>query len=479
MPSTKPKTKKKPVVVESDESGEEPEDPMDLCFQPTVGRVDANIEAARCADADLKEDGEPQNLLKFNNYKACFEVSHVIYCDFESYISDEKEHIPSGYCCYTVSKFENNVPVVYSGNDVMEKFFDHLDSERTRIKNLLDINVMMSPLSREEQVQFNNSTVCVSCERNYSASNSKVRHHCHVTGKYINAVCNSCNLALKPRSNGRDYFIPVIFHNLKGYDSHHVLKHLTKRFAVDGVEVIASNTEKFIAFRVGMLRFVDSLAFLNASLDKLVENLKLSGTEQFVHTRKYFGDNANLMLRKGIYPYEYISFMSKLDEGQLPPQSEFYSSLTKMGVSDVDYEHAKAVWSAFNMTTLRDYHNTYVTSDVLLLADVFQSFRRHSMNVYGLDPVHFYTTPGLSFSACLRLTQVRLDLLTDIDHLLLVERGLRGGVSVISSRESAANNCYIEGYDPSKPSSFITYLDANNLYGWPWGSRYPSVISGG
>jgi hypothetical protein len=117
------------------------------------------------------------------------------------------------------------------------------------------------------------------------------------------------------------------------------------------------------------------------------------------------------------------------------------------------------------METLRDYQHTYVVSDVLLLSDVFQEFRRQSMSVYALDPAHFYTTPGLSFQACLKMTSVHMQLLTEVDQLLLIQAGLRGGVSVISSREAIANNQYIPGYDPAEPSTYIMYLDCNNLYG--------------
>lgn len=123
------------------------------------------------------------------------------------------------------------------------------------------------------------------------------------------------------------------------------------------------------------------------------------------------------------------------------------------------------MWNSFGLRTLGQYQDLYVTSDVLLLADIFENFRRLSHQFYQLDPAHCYTAPGLAWQAALKMTGVNLELLTDPDMHLFVERGIRGGIAMISHRHAAANNRYMSTYDPTKPSSFITYLDANNLYG--------------
>jgi hypothetical protein len=224
-----------------------------------------------------------------------------------------------------------------------------------------------------------------------------------------------------------------------------------------------------------MLRFIDSLAFLSTSLEKLVDNLKLDGLTSFKHTERHFGaDKLDLVSRKGVFPYEYIKSLDVLDELQLPPKAAFYSRLNEEGISDAEYDHAQRVWSTFDMKTLRDYQNLYVKTDVLLLADVFEAFRETSLRHYQLDPAHFYTTPGLSFQACLKRTQVRLELLTDESMLLMLENGIRGGTSYISCREAEANNPYVQQtYDPTASSSYIVYLDANNLYGWAMSQPLP------
>ena len=115
----------------------------------------------------------------------------------------------------------------------------------------------------------------------------------------------------------------------------------------------------------------------------------------------------------------------------------------------------------------------YVETDVALLADVFENFRNLCQEQYGLDPAHYLTSPGLSWDALLKKTGVELELLTDIDMHLFVERVMRGGISMVSKRYAKANNPYVSEYDPSKPNKFIMYLDANNLYGWAMSKSLP------
>ena len=157
----------------------------------------------------------------------------------------------------------------------------------------------------------------------------------------------------------------------------------------------------------------------------------------------------------------------KLKETQLPPKEEFYSRLNYEGISDENYEHAQEVWETFEMKNPEDYHNLYNRVDVLLLTDVFENFRDICIKNYNLDPAHYYTAPGLASDAALKLTEVELELLSDPDMLLMVEKGIRGGVSMISNRYGKANNKYMgKSFNDKEPSKYIRYLDANNLYGW-------------
>ena len=210
-----------------------------------------------------------------------------------------------------------------------------------------------------------------------------------------------------------------------------------------------------------------------SSLDALSKNLHKDQCKNL--NRAYSGKQIDLLLRKGVYPYEYIDSIDRLSETELPPKSAFYSKLNDSDISDEDYEHAQTVWTEFGFKTLREYHDLYNVSDVLLLADVFENFRDVCMNNYKLDPAWYYTSPGLAWDAALKLTGIELELLSDYDMILMIKHGIRGGISTISNRYAKANNKYMgEAFDSNKPSSFITYLDANNLYGWAMSKPLPT-----
>ena len=212
-----------------------------------------------------------------------------------------------------------------------------------------------------------------------------------------------------------------------------------------------------------------------ASLDNLVNNLPKDDFNNL--KRHYTGDKLNLLTRKGVYPYEYMDSLEKLKETKLPPKETFYSRLNDEDISDEDYEHAIKVWKTFGMKTLQDYHDLYNDADVLLLADVFENFRDICIKNYKLDPGHYYTAPGLVWDAALKVTKVELELLTDIDMLLMVEKGIRGGVSMIGNRYGKANNKYMgKSFIKKDPSKYIQYLDANNLYGWAMSRSLPTWL---
>ena len=289
----------------------------------------------------------------------------------------------------------------------------------------------------------------------------------------------------------------MIFHNLSGYDSHLFIKNLG--FTEGNIDCIPNNEEKYISFSkeitVGTypkkaideegctyykqepikykIRFIDSFKFMSTSLNSLVSNLPEDG---FNNLRKYYtGDKLTLLKRKGVYPYEYMDSLERLMENKLPAKKSFYSTLTGEGISVEDYQHTLKVWKEFEIKTIKDYLELYNETDVLLLADVFENFRNICLENYKLDPAHYFTAPGLSWDAALKMTKVELELLSDVDMLLMVEKGIRGGVSMISNRYSEANNKYMnDKFNPSEPSKCIQYLDANNLYGAAMSMKLPT-----
>ena len=147
-------------------------------------------------------------------------------------------------------------------------------------------------------------------------------------------------------------------------------------------------------------------------------------------------------------------------------QEEFYSNLNMEDIDDKDYRHGNNVFKGFKLENLGDYHDIYVQSDTLVLADVFENFRDMCIKVYELDPAHFVSLLGLAWQACLKKTNKELELLTDYNMLLMVEEGIRGGICLSIHRYAKANNKYMKNYNNNEESSYIQYLDANNLYGW-------------
>ena len=230
--------------------------------------------------------------------------------------------------------------------------------------------------------------------------------------------------------------------------------------------------EKYLAIMLGNhLTFIDSFQFMHKSLDKLLSNLP---KELFKYTsEKFQGKQFDLMTRKGVYPYDYMDSFEKFNE-QLPTKEDFFSILNNEHIEDDDYKHALEVWETFNLKNMGEYHDLYLTSDIILLADVFENFRKTCFEYYKLDPCHYFSSPGLSWDAMLKMTKIKLELLTDVDMYLFIEKGLRGGISYIANRYGKANNKYMKKYNKNEPSKYITYLDANNLYGWAMSKYLPT-----
>ena len=467
------------------------------CLNPFHSQesLDKHLEYCSTHEAVKTEMPGEGTILSFKNYNRSMRVPFIVYADFESFIKpidtcepnpensytkQYQKHTPSSFCYY-IKCFDDEVyyqnPVTYTAStkneDVAQIFVNMLEEDVKSIYKRFGKPKKML-FGAKEREEFDEATECWICHGELGLD--RVRDHCHLTGKYRGAAHNKCNLQYR-----RPKFIPVVFHNLSGYDSHLFIKNLG--VTEGNINCIPNNEEKYISFSkdivVGeytnkngkviavkqQLRFIDSYKFMPSSLDQLVENLDKNCC---VNTGKFYkGKQLSLLMRKGVYPYEYASSCARFDDKQLPPKEAFYSKLTDECISDDDYKHAHAVWDEFDMKTFKDYHNLYNVSDVLLLADVFENFRDVCMKNYQLDPAWYYTAPGLAWDAALKKTGVELELLSDPDMLLMFEKGIRGGISMISNRHGKANNSYMgDEYDDKRATKYITYLDANNLYGW-------------
>ena len=439
--------------------------------------------------------------LYFKNFVHSEKAPFAIYADFESlikplqscepnpnqsYTNKYQLHKPISFCYYIKSfnesvyesKIESYIQEKEEDPDAMLTFIERLEKDVKKIANLENKNMIFT---EEDKQKFINASDCWICGEHLG--NDRVTDHCHYTGLYRGAAHNSCNLKYRKPNN-----ISVFFHNLAGYDSHLFIKKLG--FTEGDIDCIPNNEEKYISFsktikagkytnkkgeekdKFFKIVFKDSLKFMSSSLDVLVSN---TPKDNFKNIDNYYPpEQARLLKQKGFYPYEYMDSVEKFKEDKPPPQKAFFSKLTGKGISNKNYSHVLNVWNSFNMETMKDYHKLYNDSDALLLADVFENFRDICLKIYGLDPVYYYTAPGLAWDACLKMTDVNLELLNDVDMLLMIEKGIRGGISIISNRYGEANNKYMKCFNKNKLSKFLMYLDANNLYGCAMSEKLPT-----
>ncbi|GET67004.1 hypothetical protein RIR_jg25610.t4 [Rhizophagus irregularis DAOM 181602=DAOM 197198] len=340
------------------------------------------------------------DIYEFKNWKRRMQVPYYFVADFEALVMDipptdedkdkktkkVQEQIPCSYS-YIKVRYDgvSESQKIFTGENAAQKFVIEMLNEAEAIRN-------------EFRKPNGNDAV-----NNPRAS------------KYRGAAHRGCNLdlSIKPR----EMHIPVIFHNLSGYDGHIIMQGIGAMECEDDIDPIPYNMEKYMAFKLGSLRFIDSLQFMKSSLDKLASNL---GAEK---CRAQECSNSQHLWR--------------IDAGVYPKLNETH-------ISDKEYEYAQYVWEKAGCKTMQDYHDIYLKTDVLLLADIFQNFREMAFEKYGLD------------------------LITDQDMYMMVEQGLRGGISMVSKRYARANNPGMgEGkWTTDKPKSSILYLDANNLYGW-------------
>ena len=264
--------------------------------------------------------------------------------------------------------------------------------------------------------------------------------------------------------------VQVIFNNLRGHDSHVIIKEVSKSDVK--VSVIPNELEKYMAFTINRnLVFIDSMQFMNSSLDSLVKNL--SDNDFKCLSEEFSGEFLKLVNQKGVYPYEYMNSFKKFSEGKLPGRCNFFSSLKNKCIGEKDYLKANNIWNVFKINTMGDFHDLYLKADALLLANVFKKFINTCVDFYELDPCHYFSSPGLSWDAMLKMTGIELYFISDIGMHLFIEKGMRGGISYIAKRHSRANSKYMKYYDSSKESKYITYLDPNNLYGWAMSQYLP------
>ena len=445
----------------------------------------------------------PDEKLKFKHHFKKLRCPFVIYADFECLTEELKqpeddeiktynyqEHKPCGFMLNLVNAVDNtNQEFLYRGDDAVDVFCKKINEIRDEIKEKMKENKEIL-MTDEDKKDFETATHCFICGDKFKNSYKnekeaekykKVRDHCHFTGKYRGCAHSICNL----NYCNKHFKIPVFFHNMKNYDGHLIIQNAEKLSNKKKIDVIAQNSEKFINIGFDSLSVKDSFSFITASLDKLVSMTKYDNTDEKERSKWVLRDNwqsnfrysskndiiktekcLDLLTEKGVYPYDYMNSFDKFNDEHLPSKEQFYSRLTEEDITNDDYNKAKQIWKHFDIKNMGEYHDLYLKTDVLLLTDAFENFRDMCLSYYGLDPVYYYTLPNFAFDAMLKLTGIEIDLVYDQEMYEMIEAGLRGGMTQTTCKKVEANNKYMgSDYDKNKASSYINYLDANNLYG--------------
>ena len=453
---------------------------------------------------------EDKKILKFKNHHFMNKLPFAIYCDFESnntpvstcqpdpsdsYTNPIRKQTINSYGIYVHSDYPDiysSQYFSYNGDDSAEKFVEKIIQIYKNLTYKMFINEKKTPvLTKKQERKHEEADRCYMCGMKFDKE--KIREHDHLSGKYRGASCGSCNA-----KEGKTKIIPVFFHNGSNYDFHFLIEELMKyEDQYNKVQLLPKNSEEYISIDYGSyykkLRFLDSYRFLLKSLSGVTESINAFP----ILEKEFHGNDISLLKQKGFYPYEYIDSIDRLQEKELPGKEKFYSTLTGKTITDPEYSHAQKVWETFDCKTLLDYHNLYLKTDVLLLADSFEKYRNFFLEHHQVDPCYCFSAPGLTWECGLKYTNVELELLTDYDQLLMFEKGIRGGFSgVLGPRHVKAFNKYTPNYKDKKrildpyeekelkegtktpeellEEKFLLYVDANNLYGYAMSQELPT-----
>ena len=352
---------------------------------------------------------ETGSSIKFTNWKFITMAPFVIYADLESVLTEVdithgKTHLYQKHKCCAASAVIRSAKLaemdgkffLFTGENALRQLLDQLIESEAKCIEYLETNRAMRNLTEAQRNRNLEATVCCICRRvdrpfdGEHADWRKVHDHDHVTGYYIGAAHDLCN-----RQRKVIYDVPVFFHNLRGYDGHLIVKEMAT-YPGRAIKPIGQNMERYLQIKWGRnMVFRDSLQFLAQLLQTLVDSLskceKPNQPIKFSMLERVIGERHpaapwKRFLRKGVFPYEHVKTFATLDEQQLPPRAAFYSSLTGETCSEDDYGYAQSVWREFGCRSLREYMQLYLTTDVCLLADVFENFRATCHEAYELDP---------------------------------------------------------------------------------------------
>jgi len=427
---------------------------------------------------------EKSNVIKFKNFEHQHELDFIAFLDFEcilpentercsecsslkckcdtSFIKDINQQLPITYSFVIIGPNEQIIHErTYSGKEAHLDFLNHiLDEEDAWIRPLFETKKGMN-YTYEDKKAFVEAGHCYLCGIKFDENVVKCRDHSHTTSHYLGAACQSCNLRRrKPKT------LKIFIHNASKYDMHFIVKALPSfKDRVKNISILPYNGENFRTMRFNSFEFLDSLSFLQASLNQLSKELQETKHDYGILNQTYLvkkngifnKERFKMVLSKSFFPYEYCTSLEKMiSTKKLPNRKEFDSVLSENKISKEDHEFAKSVWREFGCKNLVDYTEIYCKIDTLLLAEIFQAFRKKMHSFSGLDPAYYISLPAYGYDSMLKITKARIELPTDINMVHFLEKGKRGGVSFINTRYLWTTNT---------SNKDILYIDRNNLYG--------------
>ena len=452
-------------------------------FNPNVRDEHVKICSLNAPRIERTPD-EEHNKIKFKNYERKHWLDYIAYLDFECVLPESKnkcqicntlkckcdgshtdvihDQIPICYS-FIVLKGENEIihEHTFVGHNAHLNFLEHLlEQEKIWLKGLLETKMFIH-MDFNDTVNFNNAKNCYICNKEFDSNTVKCKDHCHFSGLYMGAACNECNL--RRRKINR---LKIFVHNASKYDMHFIIKGLSEfGERIREIGVLPYNGENFRTLRFNCFEFLDSLAFLQASLAQLSKDLRDSNHAYKILQQTYLvktdkridPKKLNAVLEKSFFPYEYCTSLTKMNQTKkIPKKSDFYSSLSEKSITTENHIFAKNVWKMFDCKNLTDYTKLYCKIDTVLLAEIFQAFRKKMMAFSGLDPAHYISLPAYGYDSMLLVTNTQIELPTDINMVHFMEMCKRGGVSFINTRYLNANH-----FEKGE----IIYQDRNNLYG--------------
>jgi len=390
-----------------------------------------------------KEPVKPCKCESEEERKSCSHKTHI-----------ETEHVAFAYSLVMVNRDSEIIEhITHVGEDSGEHFIRKIvELEKKYRAKLKDVKPMH--LTREEEEAFKLATKCHICE--LPLKKDRVRDHDHLTGEFLGAAHDICNLHRTECKN-----IYGFAHNFSGYDSHIIIKELEKFPDLQKkVSAIPLNTQKVKTLKIGSIVLLDSTAFLSDSLERLVNTLVVSKHKFPLMHDTFDAASVGLLKQKGQYPYRYATSIAKLENTKaLPPPEEFFNELSLEGISEKDYAHAKKVWDHFKCENMIDYTKLYVDTDVILLAEVVLDLRRSIFDEFHLDICQYLSLPQLTKDVMLKTTGTEIELMHDEEMAQWVRGGIRGGLSMINTRHVDLR----KHLEENKEELSALYLDANNL----------------